>query len=205
VADEKNTRDFKYVGFTEKPAFGPEHKSAMAKYLTPEMFETLKDVKSDKGYTLSNVIMTGVVTPHLGVGATAGDMDCWKAFAPLYNQIIKDWHGYDPETQKHPMDLDYAKLTTAVEGSAEPIWTAAKSEKFAKYVKSTRIRAARNLSAFPLPAGAKAEDRAQVTDPLPMTSPPLADSNPCCFQPLPFSTFAVSHFQPLLYPTLSVS
>jgi hypothetical protein len=80
VADDKNTDTFKYVGFTEKPAFGPEHKSAMSKYLTAEVFEALKDVTSDKGYTLSNVIMTGVVTPHLGVGATAGDMDCWKVW-----------------------------------------------------------------------------------------------------------------------------
>jgi creatine kinase len=133
----------------------------MAKYLA-ETFEELKDVKSDKGYTLSNVIMTGVVTPHLGVGATAGDMDCWTKFAPLYNKIIKDWHGYDPETQTHPVDLDYSKLTAAGADGAEPIWSDAKSEKFAKYVKSTRIRAARNLAAFPLPAGAQAEDRAQV-------------------------------------------
>ena len=63
------------------------------------MFEKLKDTKSPKGYTLSNAIMTGVVTPHLGVGATAGDEDCWETFKDLYYPIIKEWHGYDPETQ----------------------------------------------------------------------------------------------------------
>jgi hypothetical protein len=71
----------------------------MAKYLTPEVFEKLKDVKSPKGYSLSNAIMTGVVTPHLGVGATAGDEDCWELFKDLYYPIIKEWHGYDAETQ----------------------------------------------------------------------------------------------------------
>ena len=67
-----------------------------------QVFEKLKDTKSPKGYTLSNAIMTGVVTPHLGVGATAGDEDCWETFKDLYYPIIKEWHGYDPETQVRP-------------------------------------------------------------------------------------------------------
>ena len=49
----------------------------MSKLLTPEMWENLKNVKSAYGYTLSNSIQTGVETPHLGVGITAGDEDCW--------------------------------------------------------------------------------------------------------------------------------
>ena len=56
-------------------------------------------MKSSKGYSLSNAIMTGVVTPHLGVGATAGDEECWELFKELYYPIIKEWHGYDAETQ----------------------------------------------------------------------------------------------------------
>ena len=64
-----------------------------------QVFEKLKDVRSARGYTLSNAIMTGVVTPHLGVGATAGDEDCWDTFKDLYYPIIKEWHGYDAETQ----------------------------------------------------------------------------------------------------------
>eukprot|EP01031_Cornospumella_fuschlensis_P004927 gene4927-6165_t len=80
LGDVKDTPDFKYLTFSELPKFTPQHKSLMSKVLTPELFEKLKDVKSSKGYTLSNVIMTGVVTPHLGVGATAGDEECWDLF-----------------------------------------------------------------------------------------------------------------------------
>lgn len=152
AGDPKDTADFKYVTFAERPAFTDAHKSAMAKHLTPELFEQLKDVKSEKGYTLSNVIMTGVVTPHLGVGATAGDETCWDCFAPLYNNIIKDWHGYDPETQTHPVDLDASKL----------VFTDEQKATMNEYVASTRIRAARNVSGFSLPAGCTDEERAGV-------------------------------------------
>jgi len=152
--DVKDTKDFKYVTWTECPAFTPTHRSFMAKTLTPELFEKLKDVKSNKGFTLSNAIMTGVVTPHLGVGATAGDEDCFEVFKELYYPIIKGWHGYDAYTQKHPVDLDPSKLVFSDEQRA----------KFNHYVASTRVRAARNISGFELPPGATEDSRKGVED-----------------------------------------
>jgi len=152
LGDSKDSKDFKYLTFTELPKFGPEHKSAMSKYLSQELFDKLKDVKSSKEYTLSNVIMTGVVTPHLGVGATAGDEECWELFKDLFYPIIKDWHGYDAYTQKHPVDLDPSKL----------VFTEEQKATFNEYVASTRIRAARNVSGFSLPTGATDSDRAGV-------------------------------------------
>lgn len=152
AGDAKDSVDFKYLTFTDRPAFTDKHKSLMAKHLTADLFAKLKDVRSSKGYTLSNAIMTGVVTPHLGVGATAGDEECWDLFKELYYPIIKDWHGYDAWTQKHPVDLDYTKL----------VFTDEQRATFNQYVVSTRIRAARNISGFSLPTGATAADRAGV-------------------------------------------
>jgi hypothetical protein len=103
AGDIKDTPEFRYIEYKEYPKFGIEHKSLMAKHLTPELFEKLKDLKTSKGYTLSNVIMTGVVTPHLGVGATAGDEESWEVFKDLFYPIVNEWHGYDPSTQKHPV------------------------------------------------------------------------------------------------------
>ena len=152
AGDPKDSDDFKYVTWTERPAFTSEHKSLMSKVLTPELFEKLKNVKSEKGYTLSNAIMTGVVTPHLGVGATAGDESCWEVFKDLYYPIIKGWHGYDAETQTHPIDLDPSKL----------VFTDDQRSVFNQYVASTRIRAARNISGYSLPCGSTEADRAAV-------------------------------------------
>ena len=110
--------DIKYVTFAELPRFTPTHKSAMSRYLTQELFDKLKDVKSSKNYTLSNVIMTDVVTPHLGVGATAGDEECWDLFRERFYPIIKEWHGYDAYTQTHPVDLDPSKVIFSEEQKA---------------------------------------------------------------------------------------
>ena len=151
--DGKDTDSFKYFTYGACPAFTDAHKSLMAKEL-PAVWEALKDVKSDKGYTLSNSIQTGVETPHLGVGVTAGDENCWEVFKDLLYPVIKGWHGYDAATQTHKMDLDPSKL----------VFDDAAKEVFDKYVVSTRIRAARNVSGYGLPAGATDADREDVKE-----------------------------------------
>ena len=153
-ADEKDTDDFKYLTFSELPPFTDEHKSLMRKTMTPELFDQLKEVKSSKGYTLFNGMQAGVLRPHLGVGFTCGDEECFELFKDVINPIVQGWHGFDPTTQTHTSDLDYDKLEFSESDAAL----------FAKYVKSTRVRAARNISGFSLPAGSSKEDRLAVEE-----------------------------------------
>lgn len=151
-ADPKDTSEFKYINFTEIPPFTDLHKSLMRKNLTPEMWAKLKDVKSSYGYTLSNAIQAGVVRPHLGVGITCGDEECFTLFKDIIYPVVQGWHKFDPYTQTHKSDLEPSKLMFTEEQAAH----------FSKYVKSTRIRAARNIAGFSLPAGATKEHRAGV-------------------------------------------
>ena len=152
TGDPKDTDDFKYKLYSECPVWTDAHKSLMSKTVTPELFAKMKDLKSKFGYTFSNAIQTGVETPHLGVGCTAGDEDSWEVFKDLYYPVIKGWHNYDPETQTHKQDLDASKL------ECDEATQAALN----KFVISTRVRAARNIAGFALPAGTSAEDRAGV-------------------------------------------
>lgn len=150
--DPKDTGEFSYLTYDELPRFTDKHKSLMKKHLTPELFARLKVVKSNNGFTLSNVIQTGVETPHLGVGACAGDEDSWVKFKDLFYPIIKGWHNYDPDLGTHPTDLDPSHV----------LQTQEQLTKFNRYVASTRIRAARNIRGFPLPAGSTAASAAGV-------------------------------------------
>jgi creatine kinase len=150
--DIKDTEDFVYLTFDECPKFTDKHRSAMSKFVTPELWAKLKDKKTSKGYTLSNAVQTGCLIPHLGVGCTAGDEESWEVFKDLYYPVIDAWHSYDANTQTHPTDLDPSKL----------VFSDAQKAKFNKYVASTRIRAARNVSGFALPCGATDSERAGV-------------------------------------------
>jgi creatine kinase len=151
-ADPKDTDDFRYITFTELPPFTNKHKSLMRKTLTPKLFAKLKDVKSSKGYSLSNAIQAGVLRPHLAVGITCGDEECFTLFKDIIYPAVEGLHKFDPTTQEHKSDLDPTKL----------FFTAEQAAKFATYIKSTRIRAARNIAGYSLPAGASKEDRLAV-------------------------------------------
>jgi len=161
-ANPNNTDDFKYKIYSELPVMklkedGGPYKSLMAKYLTPELFKSLSEAgATSKGYSISHAIQTGVMTPHLGVGITAGDEESWEKFKDIYYPVIKGWHNYDPETQNHVSDLNPENVNMTPE----------QLELFNKYVVSTRIRAARNISGYALPAGSSEEDRKGVRDTL---------------------------------------
>lgn len=164
--DNKNTADFTYVTYTQKPAFTDAHRSLMSKALSgtlakadgsgtmldgDALWESMKDRATSGGYTFSNAIQTGVQTPHLGVGITAGDEECFELFKDIYDPVIYGWHKYSPADQ-HKTDLDPTHLQFSDEQAA----------KFDEYVVSTRIRAARNVRGFPLPPGCDDTQRVET-------------------------------------------
>lgn len=150
--DPKNTKDFRFVHFETMPRFSPAHRSSLVRHLTQDIFDHLKDSKTSKGYTFSNVIMTGVVSPHLHAGATAGDEESWEVFQDLLHPIVRDIHGFDPKNQSNTSDMDAGKVNFSDE----------QKELFDKYVLSTRIRASRNISGSSFTPGTTAEERAKI-------------------------------------------
>ena len=150
--DPKDTEDFKFITFTELPPFHSGHRSLMSKVLTADLFAKYKDITSSKGYSFSNAIQCGVLKPHLGVGFTAGDEECFDLFKEIIYPIVKGWHKFDPETQSHRSDLNPLHLNFSREQQL----------KFDQYVESTRVRAARNISGFSLPCGATPNEREGV-------------------------------------------
>lgn len=134
------------------PTFDERHKSAMRKHMTPELFNKYKGVRSERGCTLEMCIKTGVDAPHLGIGITAGDESCYETFKDIFYPVIKEWHNFDPNTDKHQRDLNPDGLK----------FDAETKELFNKHVVSTRIRAARSLKGHFLTSCATDEDRAAV-------------------------------------------
>lgn len=130
------------------PVFTPKHRSLMAKCLTKELYDKLKDSKSEKGFTLDQAIQTGIDNAHLGVGIVAGDEDCYNVFKDIMDPVIEGWHGFKPD-DKHHTDLDVAKLQNADKIDNN-------------YVKSTRVRAGRNIRGFSLPPGTTRAERVEV-------------------------------------------
>jgi len=120
-----------------QPTFPRESNSLLSKYLTNEIFETLKDTITSNGFTLAHAIRSGVENVDSGIGVYAGDEESYSLFAPLFNPIIEAYHGFT-QSDKHISNLNSETLNFP---NLDP-----KKE----FILSTRIRVGRNLKGFPL-------------------------------------------------------
>jgi len=123
--------------------------SMLCKHLTPEIFEALKDKKTDNGFTLEQAINSGVENIDSGIGVYAGDKESYTLFAALFDPIIKAYHGFGKE-EKHQSNLNPDDLN------------APNPDPEGEFILSTRIRVGRNVDNLPLGPAITKEQRDQV-------------------------------------------
>lgn len=121
----------------EYPKFTTEHKSLMVKYFTKELFEELKSKKTANGFTILDVVNSGVENPDSGIGAYAGDEESYRTFGLLFDPIIEEYHGFSKDDM-HKSNLNPDDLN------------APNPDPDGEYIVSTRIRVGRNLDQLPL-------------------------------------------------------
>uniref|UniRef100_A0A8C7MPH5 creatine kinase n=1 Tax=Oncorhynchus kisutch TaxID=8019 RepID=A0A8C7MPH5_ONCKI len=87
-----------------------QHNNHMAKVLTPEMYANLRDKETPSGFTVDDVIQTGIDNPGhpfiMTVGCVAGDEETYEVFKELLDPIIEDRHGGYKPSDKHKTDLN---------------------------------------------------------------------------------------------------
>ena len=131
------------------PILPKECTSMLCKHLTKEVFETLKDKKTSNSFTLSQAINSGVKNIDSGIGVYAGDAESYTLFAPLFDPIIKEYHGFS-KTDSHKSNLNPDDLN------------APNPDPEGNFIISTRIRVGRNVANLPLGPAITKEQRNQI-------------------------------------------
>ena len=131
------------------PKLAPTCKSLMCKYLTQDVFDLLKDKKTKNNFTLLQAINSGVENEDSGIGVYAGDEESYSLFAPLFDPIIKEYHGFN-KSDKHKSNLNENDLK------------ATNPDPKGQFILSTRIRVGRNLKDIPLGSAISKEQRLRV-------------------------------------------
>ena len=131
------------------PNFPTDCNSLLCKHLSPELFVKLRNRKTPRGFTLMQAINSGIVNPDSSIGVYAGDKESYEVFSPLFDAVIKDYHGFEhQDTHQSNLDVSALKATNLDPDN--------------KYILSTRIRVGRNLDALPLGPGISEEQRLDV-------------------------------------------
>ena len=102
---ERYERGYPYLAASER------HTSLMAKHLTPELYDELKDQRTATGITIDDVIRPGVRLPDHPIGALAAESECYETFPALFDVLVHDWHGWHrSQSPSHKSDIDASKL-----------------------------------------------------------------------------------------------
>jgi len=89
-----NNTDPSYPDFSR---FGS--RSYLRRYLTPEVYASLKERQTKSGVTLEDIIRSGLslpigAAPPRGIGVYAGDEESYNVFSELLVPLIEDYHHY---------------------------------------------------------------------------------------------------------------
>ncbi len=131
------------------PKFPESCTSLLCKFLSEDIFNQLKDKKTANNFTLAQVIKSGVENIDSGIGVYAGDKESYAVFAPLFDQIIAEYHSFT-QVDVHKSNFNSAELN------------APNPDPEGKYIISTRIRVGRNVADMPLGPAISNAQRNQV-------------------------------------------
>uniref|UniRef100_W5NBZ6 creatine kinase n=1 Tax=Lepisosteus oculatus TaxID=7918 RepID=W5NBZ6_LEPOC len=119
-----------------------KHNNHMAKALTKDIYAKLRDKQTPSGFTVDDVIQTGVDNPGhpfiMTVGCVAGDEESYDVFKDLFDPVIEDRHNGFKPTDKHKTDLNFGNLKGG--DDLDP-----------NYVLSSRVRTGRSIKGYTLP------------------------------------------------------
>merc|ERR1711963_564053 len=122
----------------EFPVIKSTH-SLVAKHVTKERWDRVKDIETKTcGFTIAKACACAIEFDNQHCGIYAGDWDCYKDFAEIFDAIIQDYHGISPDA-KHTSDMDASKITGNINEGVP--------------VHSTRIRVGRSIDGFSLSPG----------------------------------------------------
>jgi len=126
-----------------------ECKSMLCKHLSTEIYEKLKHTKTANNFSLDDAIRSGIENPDSSIGVYAGDEDSYTLFAPLFDPIIQEYHGFTPQAS-HQSNMNPHDLH------------ASNPDPEGKYILSTRIRVGRNIAKMPLGTAISRTQRTEV-------------------------------------------
>lgn len=119
-----------------KLIFSQESNCLAKKYLTEEIRKDLSDKATATGFTLLKSLQSGLINVDSSIGIYAGDADSYQVLSAIIDPVIIDYHGVSSERKPQAQLEDLRQVSLA---NLDPT---------SKYIRSTRVRVARNVEGF---------------------------------------------------------
>jgi len=148
------------------------HCSLLKKNLTPSVFNKLKNLRTKFGGSLADCIRSGCENTDSGVGVYACDPDGYTVFAPLLDNVIKDYHKVDKLDHPNP---DFGDLDKLGFSDLDPS---------GDMIVSTRVRVGRSHDSYGFPPVLNKEQRVAMEEMTKKALNTLTDEHAGTYYPL---------------------
>jgi len=139
----------KLYGVDGFPLFSVDNTSLLKKTLSRELFLRLKPLRTSSGFTLHDVIKSGLENQDSKMGVYAGDKETYAVFKEFFDPLIESYQGAFSPFDNHISDYDSRKLHCNMDPQG-------------KYILSVRARVARNISGYAFSTLINRQDRLSV-------------------------------------------
>lgn len=112
--------------------------SLLKRNLTPGILKKLESRKTKLGASLLDIIRSGCNVTSTEVGLLAPDTESYKKFAPLFDRVIEDYHGFKPGHKQPQVDLGDSRIH-----EFPPL------DSNDQYIKSIKICCVRSIAGYP--------------------------------------------------------
>ena len=150
ITEYESTKDFLHFEVMENYPNTRDNKTLMAKYMTPEIYESYWNVETQLGFSFDHLIQSGLDVPQFpNCGFTAGDEECYDLYSDFIDPIITEKHnGFMRGRHQHIICLQASRLSRRC-SMLDP-----------SYIEAVSFTAGRSISEYRfLPACNRAERR----------------------------------------------
>ena len=142
----------------DPPLFSTTSTSLAARFLSPALFQRLSKLTTGSGFTLSQAIRSGQQNTDSSIGIYAGDAESYFLFKEILDPVIRAYHGITGPIC-HVSDFKEMDRPVPVPGVSD----LPDLDPEHRYILSSRVRVARNISGFAFTPHISAQDRAHAT------------------------------------------
>ena len=135
----------------ELPRFPAGADSLIKKYLTPEVYADLAGKQTATGFTIDAAIRSGLENADSSIGIYLGDRETYTRFESVLSPIIRDYHKIDADPFQTRIHRDEFAPVSLPKADPEGM-----------FIRSSRIRVARNLNQLPFCPHMSAADRIEL-------------------------------------------
>jgi hypothetical protein len=107
INDKSKLKNYEHLFVKQSGVYGVE---GLQKYLTKEIWEKSKELKTNDGVHFIDCVYPGIKEINSDILMSAGSKQCYEKFGDIFNPFIQDEHGHSANKKKTKTEMNSSEM-----------------------------------------------------------------------------------------------